>query len=60
VVLGAAVLLFGGLSKLVLEFSNSRSKRYLQSKQDRVIEPLVIQGMQMPSDDWTYHPPPRR
>jgi hypothetical protein len=58
VVLGASVFLFGGLAKLGLDLSNSRSKRVPASQEQPEVEPLVIPGMQMPPEDgWTYHPP---
>jgi hypothetical protein len=59
--MGAGVFLFGGLAKLGLDLSNSRSKRVLASQQPQEVEPLVTQGMNMPAEDgWTYHPPPAR
>jgi len=61
VVLGASVFLFGGLAKLGLDLSNSRSKRVPASQEQQEVEPLVIPGMQMPPEDgWTYHPPPAK
>jgi hypothetical protein len=53
--------LFGGLTKLGLDLSNSKTKRAVASNQPQEIEPLVIEGMEMPDNDgWTYHPPPAR
>jgi len=60
VVLGATVFLFGGLAKMGLDLSNSRTKR-VPAGGEKNAEPLVIPGMQMPPEDgWTYHPPPPR
>ena len=60
-VLGASVCLFGGLAKLGLDLSNSRSKRLPASQEQPEAQPLVIPGMQMPPEDgWTYHPPSAR
>jgi hypothetical protein len=56
--LGASVFLFGGLAKLGLDLSNSRSKRVPANPEQQEVQPLVIPGMQMPPEDgWTYHPP---
>ena len=61
VIMGAGLFLFGGLTKLGLDLSNSKTKRVQVSRQSREVEPLMIPGMQMPPEDsWTYHPPPGR
>jgi len=53
--------LVGGVAKLGMDLSNSKAKQVVASRQQQVVEPLVIPGMQMPADDgWTYHPPPGR
>ncbi len=60
-VLGAGVFLFGGLAKLGLDLSNSRTKRIPASQEQQEAETLEIPGMQMPPEDgWTYHPPSAR
>jgi hypothetical protein len=57
--MGASIFLLGGLAKLGLDLSNSRTKNVSQEQQ--AVQPLVIPGMQMPPEDgWTYHPPPGR
>jgi hypothetical protein len=61
VIMGAGLILFGGLAKMGLDLTDLRTKRNTQSRQQRQVEPLVIDGMQMPSNDgWTYFPPPAR
>jgi hypothetical protein len=56
--MGASVFLVGGLAKLGLDLSNSKSKRVHANEEPQEVEPLVIPGMQMPPEDcWTYHPP---
>ena len=59
--MGTGIFLFGGLAKLGLDLSNSRSKRILASQEPQEVKPLVIEGMNMPPEDgWTYHPPPAK
>jgi hypothetical protein len=59
--MGAGVFLVGGLAKLGLDLSNSRSKRIVASEEPQEVEPLHIDGMNMPPEDgWTYHPPPAK
>jgi hypothetical protein len=58
--MGASIFLLGGLAKLGLDLSNSRTK-HVAGQEQQAVQPLVIPGMQMPREDgWTYHPPPRR
>jgi len=57
----ASIFLLGGLAKLGLDLSNSRTKHVVADQEQPVAQPLVIPGMQMPPEGgWTYHPPPGR
>jgi hypothetical protein len=60
-IMGAGVILFGGLAKMGLDLTDKKSKRSAQAQQQREVDPLVIPGMQMPPEDnWTYYPPGAR
>jgi hypothetical protein len=56
--MATGLFLVGGLVKLGLDLSDSRSKRAPAGEPQQQVAPLVIEGMQMPPEDgWTYHPP---